>query len=362
MAAATGKRMEIGLVLQGGGALGAYEYGGITALLELMEKAKANGRDIAFQAVTGVSIGAINAACIVGAKDWQGARQQLAALWNDLTADGVPFLPPWMDRDASLVSVPNFYTLRSDFLTMPRWKYFYDTHPMLGTLAARVKFDFLNTSETLFVVTAVDVERGELKSFANQAIGTDPRTVITPRHVLASGSLPPQFPWTEISDGTKTHYYWDGGIVDNTPLGYAIGAFTSGENIDRILVVMNLFPMEAKLPETLAQVNDRANQLRFGNRLHQDKENADRISNLVSTIDELAKLAENSPGGLPQRLDAPVKAARSLKMVKTCEITLADDATYSDPNGFRDFSRDGIERRRQKGSDLTFAKLSSVIK
>jgi len=73
---------------------------------------------------------------------------------------------------------------------------------------------------------------------------------ITPKHVLASGSLPPQFPWTEIGG----RHYWDGGIVNNAPLGDAIAAFTHGKDVDRILVVMDLYPLRGRLPLTMAEV------------------------------------------------------------------------------------------------------------
>jgi NTE family protein len=183
-------------------------------------------------------------------------------------------------------------------------------------------------------------------------------TPITARHVLASGSLPPQFPWTQIGDSAKPHYYWDGGIVDNTPLGDAIDAFTPGSDIERVLVVMNLFPTAARLPPSFADVNDRVTQLRFGSRMHQDSENAERISGLVSTIDELATLAERSPGGIPADLQPAVAAARSLKTVETFEITLSADSAYSDPNGFRDFSHAGMKKRRDVGRTIALSQLS----
>src|SRR5829696_9010691 len=70
------KPIEVGLVLQGGGALGAYEWGAVTALLELMDEAETAGREVALKGVTGVSIGAINAACIVGSHGRADARLQ----------------------------------------------------------------------------------------------------------------------------------------------------------------------------------------------------------------------------------------------------------------------------------------------
>ena len=85
-------QIEIGVVLQGGGALGAYEYGAIDALLELMDKIESDGRTVRLVAVTGVSIGAINAACVVGAKDRADARGALKSLWSVLVAGGLALL------------------------------------------------------------------------------------------------------------------------------------------------------------------------------------------------------------------------------------------------------------------------------
>jgi len=360
-AAVTGspaKTIEIGLVLQGGGALGAYEYGGIIALFDLMDESARRGRPITFKVVTGVSIGAINAACIVGASDRADARRRLTALWSDFIVETPSFLPSWVSRDYSLYSVPHFYAVRSDWLTMQGWTYVYDTHPLLQTLTNRVDFAALNASETAFVITAVDVESGVLRRFANRKVGELRPTRIEPSHVLASGSLPPQFPWTALDDGGPQHRYWDGGVVDNTPLGAAIDAFSTGAGVRRLLVVMNLFPATARLPRTMAEVNDRLDQLRFGNRLHQDSANADRINDLISTIDDLAKLV---PGELPGRLAEKVAAARAYKLVEPVEISLVSDIVPAEEHGFRDFSRKGIEARRDAGREITLETLRPFI-
>src|SRR5262245_52883641 len=259
-------KMEIGLVLQGGGALGAYEWGAITALFDVIDEAIGNGSDVTLRGVTGVSIGAINAACVVGASDRADARLRLAALWGDFMID-LPYLPPSANRDLALYRVPHFYTYRSDLLAAPTWTYLYDTHQLLQTLSDHVDFGALNAGRTAFVITAVDVESGVLTRFTNQNVGRTKPTTIEPHHVLASGSIPPQFPWTDIgsSDG-KVHHYWDGGIVDNTPLGDAIDAFSSDAGVTRLLVVMNLFTQTASLPRSLTRVNARLDRLTLANR------------------------------------------------------------------------------------------------
>ncbi len=155
---------------------------------------------------------------------------------------------------------------------------------MLGTLKKHVNFDLLNGSATAFVVTAVDVSSGELVRFRNRPHKTEPKTEIGPRHMLASGSLPPAFPATPV-DGAS---FWDGGIVDNTPLGDAIDAFSGSKDADRFLIVMNLFRKNRAPPKNMIEVNDRLEELRYGNRVRQDRENARTINELLQTISELA--------------------------------------------------------------------------
>jgi NTE family protein len=216
-----------------------------------------------------------------------------------------------------------------------------------------VDFVALNASPTAFVVTAVEVVTGALRHFANKPIGDVPAIKIEPRHVLASGSLPPGFPWTEI-DGMP---YWDGGLVDNTPLGLAIDAFSTGEDIDRMLVVMNLYPLRARLPRNLAGVEDRMHELSFGNRIRQDHDAARRINALVETIDALAeKVAPDERSGW---LDARLDEARRYKIIDAIiNIDMQDPGATlvpsaqnpaDDKDGMRDFSPDTVRRRRRDG-------------
>ena len=267
------------------------------------------------------------------------------------------FWPARIARDLSLYGLPRFYAMRPDLLALSSWTYVYDTHPLLRTLSDHVDFAALNRSETAFVVTAVDVEKGELKRFSNRPVGKTTPTTIGPRHVLASGSLPPQFPWTDIEEGSELRPYWDGGLVDNTPLGDAIDAFSPGENVERVLVIMNLFPSEAVRPSSLLEVNERINQLRFGNRTQQDKKTAGRINELVATIESLAALL---PGELPPEVAEQVEAARRYKYVSTVEISLPPNEAQ-DHYGFHDFSSEGIERRRAAGRTRALEALRSIF-
>jgi NTE family protein len=339
--------IEVGLVLQGGGALGAYEWGAIEALFDLMDETGKAGTKTDLRVVTGVSIGAINAACVVGSANRSDARARLAALWNDFMIKAPAFVPEAIVENFALYEVPNFYKFAPDL----SWTHLYQTSGLLDTLSRRVDFAALNNSETAFVVTAVDVNTGDLTWFANRPVGKIARMTIEPKHVLASGSLPPQFPWTPIGEGQQVHYYWDGGLIDNTPLGAAIDGFTTGE-VTRILAVMNLFPQKANLPKSYVQVDDRINQLRFGNRLSQDASNANRINTLVEMIESLKGYAP------PDKQAAAQTLLDGLKKVDTVEVKLSQDGAYAEPAAFRDFTQQGIERRRSRGYDAARAALT----
>jgi predicted acylesterase/phospholipase RssA len=364
MADVSRKLVEVGIVLQGGGALGAYECGGIAALFELMDAAQKAGQTVTLKSVVGVSVGAINAACIVGATDRADARRRIDALWDDLTLIAPGFWTREAQRDLSLFGLPGFYRQRTDFLSFAGWTSYYDTAPLRATLERHVDFDALNASETFFVVTAVDINSGELTRFSNRPIGADPATKIAPEHVMASGSLPPQFPWTSIGGRN----YWDGGLVDNAPLGDAIDAFSHGDDVARILVVMDLYPLRARLPHRLADVEDRMHELSFGNRVRQDRETASRINKFLATIDELAALLP--PAALTGDLSERISWARSFKTIQIVDVDMQNPKLEGRPRlqdpsddefGLRDFSQETVSRRRADGYRLTRDRLAPIF-
>ncbi|WP_271509973.1 patatin-like phospholipase family protein [Bradyrhizobium sp. CCBAU 11357] len=359
-------KVEIGLVLQGGGALGAFEFGAIEALLELMDAIHAEGRTVTLAAVTGVSIGAINAACVVGATDRADAKRRLQLLWSELSLESRNYWWGIASQDFALFGVHGFYKPRYDYWNVFRWTNFYDTEPMLGTLARHVNFTALNNSPTTFVVTAVDVSSGELVRFCNHPHKGEKRTEIGPRHVLASGSLPSGFPATPIGDAN----FWDGGIVDNTPLGDAIDAFSGSDDVDRILVVMNLFRSKRAAPKNMIEVNDRLSELRYGNRLRQDGANAAVINELLQTVEALYAAVPVEARD-PQLVDKVSRAQRFKTLGAITNIDLADaglmkeaglSAESRDSGAFRDFSAAGIQRRREAGYKLARLKLQDVFR
>ena len=379
-------RAEVGLVLQGGGALGAYEWGAIDALLAMMQSISAKGKDISLKVVTGVSIGAINGACVVGARGWSDARRRLTEIWNDLMLEtGVP---GWLDlpfrfpgfaplRDLSLFGLPGFYRPRTDYLSLPRWNSFYDTVPLRETLQKHIDFALIDKSHTCFIVTAVDVVTGRLKRFRNHPAPAEgdskkrrqrppiqDRVVVEfqPTHLMASGSLAPQFPWTEINK----ELYWDGGLVDNTPLGDALDSFSGGDDVFRIAAVMNLYPLSAPKPRNLFDVIDRVHELSYGNRLRQDGEAAHRVNEMVRTIDLLAtELGEDRIAHHPLLKECVAKARRyKIAEIVDVDFQINADGTEDqtdDSHGLRDFTPATIESRRCRGSERAIAALKPVF-
>jgi predicted acylesterase/phospholipase RssA len=168
------------------------------------------------------------------------------------------------------------------------------------------------------------VSSGELIRFRNHPRENEAKMEIGPRHVLASGSLPPGFPAIAIPDTS----FWDGGVIDNTPLGDAIEAFSGSVEVDRILVVMNLFRKKRAPPTNMVEVNDRLSELRYGNRLRQDRANANTINQLLETIDALA--AAIPAGSLDPSLEKRVHDAGRFKTLNATD-DLADPTSWRKP-------------------------------
>src|SRR5262245_29730191 len=212
--AAYGKK--VGLVLQGGGALGSYQAGVYEALAS-----SAYLPDW----VAGISIGAINAALIAGNSP-DNRVAQLRRVWEGVT-DPTAWLPAgltgqaavWQRSVGGLAGImfgqPGFFAPRPHHewfsRTMPTS--YYSTAALKSTLEQLVDFDRINNAKGVRLsVGAVNVHTGRFAYFDSAEI------TIRPEHVMASGSLPPGFPPVEI-DG---EYYWDGGLVSNTPLQYVL--------------------------------------------------------------------------------------------------------------------------------------------
>ncbi|MGC9162496.1 MAG: DUF3734 domain-containing protein, partial [Thiomonas sp.] len=130
---------------------------------------------------------------------------------------------------------------------------FYDTTPLRDTLLRLVDFDRLNSGETRISVGAVNVRTG------NQVVFDSAQMRLGPEHIMASGALPPGFPAVEI-DG---EFYWDGGLVSNTPLSQVLGGHPSH---DTLVFQVDLWSAEGELPQTLLDVAARQKDIQYSSR------------------------------------------------------------------------------------------------
>lgn len=247
------------LVLQGGGALGAYQAGVFEALSEVYREPSW---------LAGISIGAINSALIAGNLPAQRVAR-LREFWMLVSSSfAVPAVAPNnTGRDllnessatqAMLFGVPGFFKPRlppAPFQppgTLEAISY-YDTAPLRQTLERLVDFELLNSGATRLSVGAVNVRTGNFEYFDTA------KQTIDVRHIMASGALPPGFAPVEI-DG---EHYWDGGLVSNTPLQYVLDQPGTKR---RVVFQVDLFSARGALPANLAEVSEREKDIRYSSR------------------------------------------------------------------------------------------------
>jgi NTE family protein len=284
------------LVLQGGGALGAYQAGVYQALAE---------SGLHPNWIAGISIGALNAAIIAGNAPEQRV-ERLTEFWETICKSAFwPNRPamPWMDN----MTLPQVF--RDGVNTLAAWRAitegqsgffqprmpppvlqwhgtpatasWYDTTPLRETLERLADFDRINDARTLRVsVGAVNVRTGNFAYFDNR------HDKLRPEHFMASGALPPGFPAVEI-DG---EYYWDGGMVSNTPL-YKV--LTERPHRDALIFQVDLWSACGALPRDMGTVAERAKDIQFSSRtrlvteyMHQSREQQRLLHDLMALVPE----------------------------------------------------------------------------
>ncbi len=259
----------VALLLQGGGALGSYQAG----VYEALARAQVTPNWIA-----GISIGAINTALIVGNPE-EKRVERLREFWETVSEPplglfGVHYNPAIAVTNEYLrvavnqtrafgiaaLGAPGFFKPRfppSNPLGAadPAHLSLYDVSPVKATLERLVDFDQINSGPTRMSVGAVNVRTGDFVYFDTTTHRIDVR------HVLASGSLPPGFPATEI-DG---EYYWDGGIVSNTPLQWVLDA---KPHRDTLAFQVDLWNAQGELPRDFTAASVRQKDIQFASRSH----------------------------------------------------------------------------------------------
>ena len=275
----------IALLLQGGGALGAYQAGVYEALAEA---------DLHPDWVAGISIGAINSAIIAGNPPADRIAK-LRAFWERVTAN--PLLD-WISAGGMPQDerVRKFFNEASAASTLVRgaagffglrqpapWLHpdgnieatsFYDTTALKGTLENLIDFDRLNSGETRLSVGAVNVRSGNFAYF-----DTSTHT-IRAEHIMASGALPPGFPAVEI----EGEHYWDGGLISNTPLGWVVDCTPRQ---DTLAIQVDLWSARGDFPANLAEVSTRQKEIQYSSRTRAGTDHFKEIQRLRHALARL---------------------------------------------------------------------------
>jgi NTE family protein len=346
----------IALLLQGGGALGAYQAGVYQALSEA---------HLPLDWIAGISIGAVNAALIAGnppqarveklRKFWElvttppfalwggtgpqapahcnealsslmsqataaaesipatglvrgsekprtSRADELGGLWEHIVRNAGSAWPPDLrllaprgdaaravanQMSAGLALVAGAPGLFGPRLPVP-WLQpsgtgeatsYYDSTPLGATLERLVDFDRINAGEMRFSVGAVNVATGNFVYFDNCT------HTIRPVHVMASGALPPGFPAIEI----EGQYYWDGGLVSNTPLQWVL---ESEPSLDTLAFQVDLWSARGALPRSMAEVMTRQKEIQYSSRT---RANSDRFKYVQKLRGALSCLLEKLP-------------------------------------------------------------------
>ena len=271
---------QVVLVLQGGGALGAYQAGVYDALHEA---------EIEPDWVIGTSIGAINAALIVGNRP-EDRMARLRAFWDTVASKGLPTLLPgppgmptyWANLQTVSQGLPGFFTpnprawLGQQLVLDAEDAGYYHTTDLRDTLEKLTDAGLLAKGAPRLTVGAVNVRTGAMHYFDSRdaPLGLP--------HVLASGALPPAFPPVRIGD----ELFWDGGIYSNTPVE---AVFDDHPRRDSLVFNVQLWRPDGEAPTSMWQVADRQKDITYASRINSHVQRQAQIHQLRHIVRELSK-------------------------------------------------------------------------
>jgi len=337
---------QTALVLQGGGALGAYQAGVYDALA---------GTELQPDWIAGISIGAINAAIIAG-NPAEHRVQRLRTFWNTLSRElqfrldsPYGFARRACNELAAMLGatfgVPGMFSPRFPPLPL-EWPAeleqlgFYDTSPLRTTLLELVDFDLLNNGPIRFSVGAVNVLNGNFVYFDSR------EQTIGPEHVMASGALPPGFPPVKIGDD----WFWDGGLVSNTPLQYVLD---NRPRCDLTVFQIDLFSSRGVVPRTMADVLQREKDIRYSSRTRMNTDQSKKIQALHAAARRLArrlpKEMRDDPDLRALLNHEPEGAVAIMHLINRCDRYESNSKDY-------EFSRLTVEEHWSEGyQDAAFS-------
>ncbi len=319
---------QIVLVLQGGGALGAY-HGGV---YEAMHEA-----GLEPDWLIGTSIGAINGAIVAG--NPIGERlARLREFWSRVEGSS-PVNGAFAHWATLAAGVPGFFVPRP-----PTWMNtpvgverasYYDTAPLRETLAELVDLEALAQKKPRLTIGAVNVPRGQMRYFDSRHMA------LTLEHVMASGALPPAFGAVRI----RGEAYWDGGVYSNTPLEVV---FDDDPRRDSLIFAANVWQPVGHEPESLWQVLGRQKDIQYASRADSHIAQQKKIHHMRRVIRELVKSLPEEKRETPEcRELAAWGCHTTMHVVRLLAPALASEDYWKDI----DFSAEGIGARWQAGLD-----------
>jgi NTE family protein len=330
---------QVVLVLQGGGALGAYQAGVYQALME---------GGIEPDWVIGTSIGAINGALIAGNAP-QRRVERLREFWSGVS-NGNPFNELWpaaifgnaLANTSTLLSgIPGFFSPNPQAVWGPTWPLgidnaaYYTTRPLRETLARLVDFEHLGQRHVRLSVGAVNVRTSEMRYFDSRDMA------LAVPHIMASGALPPAFPAIPI-DG---EYYWDGGIFSNTPIEVVLD---DAPRRNSLIFSVNVWQPHGSHPTTVQQVMARHKDIQFASRGKTHVARQAQLHRLRHVVRELARRLPTELQADPVVQDlAEYGCGTQMHLVRFLVPRLDGEDHTKDI----DFTRSGIARRWKAGFD-----------
>ena len=314
----------IGLCLQAGGALGAYEVGAVTRLL------RAGLRPVV---LTGVSIGAINAAVLAAARNSDPAAA-LKELWAHLVVEPLPIPTAARQTLSAMTGIANFYRPHANLFGAMQWTSWYDLAPLGETLERLIDVERLNQPERVRVaLTATNVATGRLERFSN----TEARLGI--EHVMASAALPPYFPMVPVDEGV----YWDGGLFDHMPLRALLDSLTVEERKDLPLYVLDRVTEGSAIPGNLHEVGDRMLEILFQNKSWDDFGGPEGLRGYARLIDAIDQALSSDS---PVRRDPQYDKLVEYRCLKNLRIV---NCPHRPLSGAVDYSADTVQARMEIG-------------
>ncbi len=272
-----GDHERIALVLQGGGALGAYQVG----VFEALDKA-----GLCPHWFAGTSIGAINAAIMAGNRP-ENRLPKLTTFWDmisrsdgwmvgALDEDTRKHANQWHSWETVVLGQPGFFRPRSinPWLAAAGTSEaisYYDTAPLLDTLAEVVDLTQLNPARARLSLGSVNLATGQQRYFDNT------QDMLSYAHIMASGALPPAFPPVVVDDES----YWDGGIVSNTPLDVVLD---DEPRVNTLCFMVDLWDPVGPLPRTMDDVLERDKDIRYASRSERHIDAYRRTHNLRRAV------------------------------------------------------------------------------